>query len=89
MCVLSSPQVANLKKESVFHWFKNDVEVIPDVPADLSSGVCKLNLALVRSWIHEKEKEKKNSNVVTEPIKQNKFEGLRQKQCNLSSNRCR
>ncbi|XP_017320506.1 myomesin-2 [Ictalurus punctatus] len=39
-------KVANLKKESVFHWFKNDVEVIPDVPADLSSGVCKLNLAL-------------------------------------------
>lgn len=54
MCVLSSPQVANLKKESVFHWFKNDVEVIPDVPADLSSGVCKLPLPLVRSWIYEK-----------------------------------
>ncbi|KAF5904978.1 myomesin-2, partial [Clarias magur] len=39
-------KVANLKKESAFHWFKNDVEVIPDVPADLSSGVCKLPLPL-------------------------------------------
>lgn len=67
MCVLSSPQVANLKKESAFHWFKNDVEVIPDVPADLSSGVCKLPLPLVRSWIHEK-----NSNALTELILQNR-----------------
>ncbi|XP_017549578.1 myomesin-2 [Pygocentrus nattereri] len=39
-------KVANLKKESVFHWFKDDVEVIPEVPADLSSGVCKLPLSL-------------------------------------------
>uniref|UniRef100_A0AAR2KLX0 Myomesin 2a n=1 Tax=Pygocentrus nattereri TaxID=42514 RepID=A0AAR2KLX0_PYGNA len=39
-------EVANLKKESVFHWFKDDVEVIPEVPADLSSGVCKLPLSL-------------------------------------------
>ncbi|XP_062852028.1 myomesin-2 [Trichomycterus rosablanca] len=39
-------KVANLKKESAFHWFKNDVEVIPGVPADLSSGVCKLPLSL-------------------------------------------
>ncbi|MCI4376782.1 hypothetical protein PGIGA_G00192200 [Pangasianodon gigas] len=39
-------KVDNLKKESAFHWFKNDVEVIPDVPADLSSGVCKLPLPL-------------------------------------------
>ncbi|KAI5108533.1 myomesin-2, partial [Silurus meridionalis] len=38
--------VANLKKESAFHWFKNDVEVIPGVPADLSSGACKLPLSL-------------------------------------------
>uniref|UniRef100_A0A8B9JMU3 Myomesin 2 n=1 Tax=Astyanax mexicanus TaxID=7994 RepID=A0A8B9JMU3_ASTMX len=37
--------VANLKKESAFHWFKNDVEVIPEVPADLGSGVCKLLLS--------------------------------------------
>ncbi|TRY90324.1 hypothetical protein DNTS_018623, partial [Danionella cerebrum] len=34
-------RVANLKKESVFQWYKDDVEVIPEVPADLTSGVCK------------------------------------------------
>ncbi|KAK1791436.1 hypothetical protein P4O66_013449 [Electrophorus voltai] len=39
-------RVANLKKESAFHWFKDDVEVIPNVPADLSSGVCRLPLPL-------------------------------------------
>uniref|UniRef100_A0A672TB93 Myomesin-2-like n=1 Tax=Sinocyclocheilus grahami TaxID=75366 RepID=A0A672TB93_SINGR len=36
--------VANLKKDSVFQWYKDDVEVIPEVPADLSSGVCKFPL---------------------------------------------
>uniref|UniRef100_A0A3B5LWU1 Myomesin 2a n=1 Tax=Xiphophorus couchianus TaxID=32473 RepID=A0A3B5LWU1_9TELE len=35
-------KVANLKKESEFHWFKDDAEVIPDVKPDLSSGICKL-----------------------------------------------
>ncbi|KAI2657515.1 Myomesin-2 [Labeo rohita] len=37
-------RVANLKKDSVFHWYKDDVEVIPEVPADLNSGVCKFPL---------------------------------------------
>uniref|UniRef100_A0A673KKD1 Myomesin-2-like n=1 Tax=Sinocyclocheilus rhinocerous TaxID=307959 RepID=A0A673KKD1_9TELE len=32
-------KVANLKKDSVFQWYKDDVEVIPEVPADLSSGM--------------------------------------------------
>uniref|UniRef100_A0A8C5FZF9 Myomesin-2-like n=1 Tax=Gouania willdenowi TaxID=441366 RepID=A0A8C5FZF9_GOUWI len=35
-------KVANLKKESVFHWFKEDTEIIPDVKPDLGAGVCKL-----------------------------------------------
>uniref|UniRef100_A0A3Q2EDH7 Myomesin-2-like n=1 Tax=Cyprinodon variegatus TaxID=28743 RepID=A0A3Q2EDH7_CYPVA len=35
-------KVANLKKESEFHWYKDDTEIIPDVKPDLSSGVCKL-----------------------------------------------
>uniref|UniRef100_A0A669CKL2 Myomesin 2 n=2 Tax=Oreochromis niloticus TaxID=8128 RepID=A0A669CKL2_ORENI len=35
-------KVANLKKESVFHWFREDTEIIPDVKPDLGSGVCKL-----------------------------------------------
>uniref|UniRef100_A0A673I925 Myomesin 2a n=1 Tax=Sinocyclocheilus rhinocerous TaxID=307959 RepID=A0A673I925_9TELE len=36
--------VANLKKDSVFQWYKDDVEVISEVPADLNSGVCKFPL---------------------------------------------
>uniref|UniRef100_A0A8C9RRS4 Myomesin 2 n=1 Tax=Scleropages formosus TaxID=113540 RepID=A0A8C9RRS4_SCLFO len=40
-------RVANLKKESVFHWYKDDEEIIPDVKPDLTSGVCKLPLPLV------------------------------------------
>lgn len=40
-------QVANLKKESEFHWFKEDTEIIPDVKPDLGSGVCKLPIKLV------------------------------------------
>uniref|UniRef100_A0AAY4DZU4 Myomesin 2a n=1 Tax=Denticeps clupeoides TaxID=299321 RepID=A0AAY4DZU4_9TELE len=44
LCLIT--QVANLKKESVFHWFKDDAEVVPDVPADLTSGVCRLPLPM-------------------------------------------
>ncbi len=40
-------QVANLKKESEFHWYKEDTEIIPDVKPDLGSGVCKLPIKLV------------------------------------------
>ncbi|XP_041639567.1 myomesin-2 [Cheilinus undulatus] len=39
-------KVANLKKESAFHWFKEDTEIIPDVKPDLGSGVCKLPIKL-------------------------------------------
>uniref|UniRef100_A0A3Q0R6V8 Myomesin 2 n=1 Tax=Amphilophus citrinellus TaxID=61819 RepID=A0A3Q0R6V8_AMPCI len=35
-------KVANLKKESQFHWYREDTEIIPDVKPDLGSGVCKL-----------------------------------------------
>uniref|UniRef100_A0A8C9ZAC3 Myomesin 2 n=1 Tax=Sander lucioperca TaxID=283035 RepID=A0A8C9ZAC3_SANLU len=41
--------VANLKKESAFHWYKEDTEIIPDVKPDLGSGVCKLPIKLVIS----------------------------------------
>lgn len=40
-------QVANLKKESEFHWYKEDTEIIPEVKPDLGSGVCKLPIRLV------------------------------------------
>uniref|UniRef100_A0A8C9ZE46 Myomesin 2 n=1 Tax=Sander lucioperca TaxID=283035 RepID=A0A8C9ZE46_SANLU len=39
-------KVANLKKESAFHWYKEDTEIIPDVKPDLGSGVCKLPIKL-------------------------------------------
>ncbi|XP_030233466.1 myomesin-2 isoform X1 [Gadus morhua] len=39
-------KVANLKKESEFHWYKEDTEIIPDVKPDLGSGVCKLPIHL-------------------------------------------
>ncbi|KAF3686335.1 Myomesin-2 165 kDa connectin-associated protein [Channa argus] len=35
-------KVANLKKDSVFHWYREDTEIIPDVKPDLGSGICKL-----------------------------------------------
>lgn len=40
-------QVANLKKESEFHWYKEDTEIVPDVKPDLGAGVCKLPIKLV------------------------------------------
>uniref|UniRef100_A0AAQ4RGL0 Myomesin 2a n=1 Tax=Gasterosteus aculeatus aculeatus TaxID=481459 RepID=A0AAQ4RGL0_GASAC len=43
-----SSLVANLKKESVFHWYKEDTEIIPDVKPDLGSGVCKLPIKLIK-----------------------------------------
>lgn len=39
-------KVANLKKESEFHWYKEDTEIIPDVKPDLGAGVCKLPIKL-------------------------------------------
>ncbi len=46
-CMSDLLQVANLKKDSVFQWYKGDVEVISEVPADLNSGVCKFPLTNV------------------------------------------
>uniref|UniRef100_A0A674F4D5 Myomesin 2 n=1 Tax=Salmo trutta TaxID=8032 RepID=A0A674F4D5_SALTR len=34
-------QVDNLKKETALHWFKDDVEITPEGPANLASGACK------------------------------------------------
>uniref|UniRef100_A0A674NRL5 Myomesin 2 n=1 Tax=Takifugu rubripes TaxID=31033 RepID=A0A674NRL5_TAKRU len=39
-------KVANLKKESEFHWFKEEAEIIPDVKPDLGSGLCRLPIKL-------------------------------------------
>uniref|UniRef100_A0A3P8YV84 Myomesin 2a n=1 Tax=Esox lucius TaxID=8010 RepID=A0A3P8YV84_ESOLU len=40
-------KVDNLKKETVLHWYKDDVEITPEGPVDLTSGVCKLPISLV------------------------------------------
>ncbi|XP_010887247.2 myomesin-2 isoform X1 [Esox lucius] len=39
-------KVDNLKKETVLHWYKDDVEITPEGPVDLTSGVCKLPISL-------------------------------------------
>ncbi|CAK6954978.1 M-protein%2C striated muscle [Scomber scombrus] len=39
-------KVANLKKESELHWYREDTEIIPDVKSDLGAGVCKLPIKL-------------------------------------------
>ncbi|KAJ8383756.1 hypothetical protein AAFF_G00215150 [Aldrovandia affinis] len=44
--VMLVSKVANLKKESEFHWYKEDDEIVPEAPSDLTSGVCKLSLSL-------------------------------------------
>ncbi|XP_066552890.1 M-protein, striated muscle isoform X2 [Amia ocellicauda] len=35
-------KVANVKKESVFHWFKDDEKIVLDEPVDVMSGTLKL-----------------------------------------------
>lgn len=52
-CMSDPLQVANLKKDSVFQWYKDDVEVISEVPADLNSGVCKFPLTNVSTSFHK------------------------------------
>ncbi|KAJ8013716.1 hypothetical protein DPEC_G00032670 [Dallia pectoralis] len=39
-------KVDNLKKETALHWYKDDVEITSEGPADMTSGVCKLPLSL-------------------------------------------
>lgn len=40
-------QVANVKKETTFHWFKEDDEIVPEDPPNVLSGACALPLPLV------------------------------------------
>lgn len=42
-----APQVANVKKETSFHWFKEDEEIVPEDPPNVLSGACALPLPLV------------------------------------------
>lgn len=39
-------KVANVKKESTLHWYKDDEEIVPDTPPNVMSGSCALPLPL-------------------------------------------
>ncbi|XP_063058376.1 myomesin-2 isoform X2 [Engraulis encrasicolus] len=39
-------KVANVKKETVFHWFKDGEEIVPETAANPMSGVCTLPLPM-------------------------------------------
>ncbi|KAM4595944.1 myomesin-2-like [Polymixia lowei] len=39
-------KVANVKKETTFHWFKDDEEIVPDAPPNVLSGSCALPIPL-------------------------------------------
>uniref|UniRef100_A0A8C9W9Q3 Myomesin 2a n=1 Tax=Scleropages formosus TaxID=113540 RepID=A0A8C9W9Q3_SCLFO len=45
--VLLVCKLANVKKETTFHWFKDDEEIIPDVPPNVMSGSCALPIPMV------------------------------------------
>lgn len=45
--ILSVFQVANVKKETTFHWYKEDDEIVPDTPPNVMSGACALPIPLV------------------------------------------
>ncbi|XP_071361091.1 myomesin-2 isoform X8 [Trachinotus anak] len=44
--VMLACKVANVKKETTFHWFKEDEEIVPETPPNVMSGACALPLPL-------------------------------------------
>ncbi|KAG5279038.1 hypothetical protein AALO_G00105430 [Alosa alosa] len=44
--VMLTCKLANVKKETTFHWFKDDEEVVPEVAPNVMSGSCTLPLPL-------------------------------------------
>ncbi|XP_078804494.1 myomesin-2 isoform X7 [Oryzias latipes] len=42
--VLLACKVANVKKETAFHWYKEDDEIVPETPPNVLSGACALPL---------------------------------------------
>lgn len=40
-------QVANVKKETSFHWYKEDDEIVPETPPNVMSGACALPIPMV------------------------------------------
>ncbi|XP_029355109.1 myomesin-2 isoform X4 [Echeneis naucrates] len=44
--VLLTCKVANVKKETTLHWYKEDDEIVPETPPNVMSGACALPLPL-------------------------------------------
>uniref|UniRef100_A0A3B4UK10 Myomesin 2a n=1 Tax=Seriola dumerili TaxID=41447 RepID=A0A3B4UK10_SERDU len=44
--VMLTCKVANVKKETTFHWYKEDDEIVPETPPNVMSGACALPLPL-------------------------------------------
>ncbi|XP_034056141.1 myomesin-2 isoform X2 [Gymnodraco acuticeps] len=44
--VLLTCKVANVKKETSFHWYKEDDEIVPETPPNVLSGACALAIPL-------------------------------------------
>lgn len=44
--VMLACKVANVKKETSFHWFKEDEEIVPEAPPNVLSGSCALPIPL-------------------------------------------
>ncbi|XP_077574651.1 myomesin-2 [Stigmatopora nigra] len=44
--VMLTCKVANVKKESTFHWYKEDEEIVPETPPNVMSGACELPIPL-------------------------------------------
>uniref|UniRef100_A0A3Q1C290 Myomesin 2a n=1 Tax=Amphiprion ocellaris TaxID=80972 RepID=A0A3Q1C290_AMPOC len=44
--VMLACKVANVKKETVFHWYKEDDEIVPESPPNVMSGACALPIPL-------------------------------------------
>ncbi|XP_069023176.1 M-protein, striated muscle isoform X3 [Embiotoca jacksoni] len=44
--VMLACKVANVKKETAFHWYKEDDEIVPDTPPSVASGACALPIPL-------------------------------------------
>ncbi|KAG7467840.1 M-protein, striated muscle-like isoform X2 [Solea senegalensis] len=44
--VLLACKVANVKKETTFHWYKEEDEIVPETPTNVMSGACALPIPL-------------------------------------------
>uniref|UniRef100_A0A3P8SS80 Myomesin 2a n=1 Tax=Amphiprion percula TaxID=161767 RepID=A0A3P8SS80_AMPPE len=44
--VMLACKVASVKKETVFHWYKEDDEIVPESPPNVMSGACALPIPL-------------------------------------------